>query len=305
VPITDAVVTLPGPWTHRTVSANGTRYHVAEAGDGPLVLFLHGFPEFWWAWRHQLRSFVAAGYRAVAADLRGYGGSDHPPRGYDLPSLGEDVAALVRALGSPDAVIVGHDWGGLVGWTCAATHPKLVRRLVPVSTPHPRRLRQSLARNLTQLRASGNALAFQVPWAPERKLRADDAAEVGRLLHAWASPGWPDDETADTYRAAFQIGNTPFCALEYYRWAVRSIPRPDGRRYAATMSRPIDVPVLQIHGSADPLVLASSAQGSGQFVTAPYRWRLLEGVGHFPHEEDPQRFDDTVLAWLDDPEPDR
>ena len=305
MPITDAVVTLPGPWSHRTVSANGTRYHIAEAGDGPLVLFLHGFPEFWWAWRHQLQSFPAAGYRTVAADLRGYGGSDHPPRGYDLPSLADDVAALIRALGEPDAVVVGHDWGGLAGWTCAVTHAKVVRRLVAVSTPHPRRLRASVLRSFAQFRASKQAFSYQTPWAPERRLRADDAAEVARLLRSWAAPGWPDDDTAQTYRSAFQIGNTPFCALEYYRWVVRSLPRPDGLRYASAMARPIDLPVLQIHGAADPLVLPTTAQGSGQFVTAPYRWRLLEGVGHFPHEEDPQQFDTTVLDWLSDPEPDR
>jgi pimeloyl-ACP methyl ester carboxylesterase len=305
VPITDPVVTLPGPWAHRTVSANGTRYHVVEAGSGPLVLLLHGFPEFWWAWRHQLTSFAAAGYRVVAADLRGYGGSDHPPRGYDLPSLSDDAAALVRSLGESDAVIVGHDWGGLIGWTCAVRHPKVVRRLVAVSTPHPRRLRASVLGHASQLRASGHAFSYQTPWAPERKLRADDAAEVGRLLHEWAAPGWPDEETTRIYRAAFQIGNTPFCALEYFRWVVRSLPRPDGVRYASSMATPIDVPVLQVHGAADPVVLPTSAQGSSQYVTAPYRWRLLEGVGHFPHEEDPQRFDATVLEWLNDPEPDR
>jgi len=80
----DAAVMISGPWTHRTVSANGTRFHVAEAGDGPLVLLLHGFPEFWWTWRHQLAGLPEAGFRAVAVDLRGYGGSDKPPRGYDL-----------------------------------------------------------------------------------------------------------------------------------------------------------------------------------------------------------------------------
>ena len=95
-------VLLPGPWTHRDLSANGVRLHVAEAGEGPLVLLLHGFPEFWWAWRAQLPALAAAGFRAVAPDLRGYGGSDKPPRGYDLPTAAADVAALVRALGEQD-----------------------------------------------------------------------------------------------------------------------------------------------------------------------------------------------------------
>ena len=113
---------LDGPWQHHNVTARGTRFHIAEQGDGPLVLFLHGFPLFWWSWRHQLNSFAEAGYRAVAMDLRGYGTSDHTPRGYDLPSLAEDVSSLIAALGEADATIVAHDWGGFVGWTLAATH---------------------------------------------------------------------------------------------------------------------------------------------------------------------------------------
>ena len=110
----DAAVQIGGPWQHRSVSANGTRFHAAEAGDGPLVLLLHGFPEFWWTWRHQLAVLPGAGFRAVAVDLRGYGGSDKPPRGYDLVTAAADAAGLVRALGEANAIVVGHGLGGLV-----------------------------------------------------------------------------------------------------------------------------------------------------------------------------------------------
>jgi pimeloyl-ACP methyl ester carboxylesterase len=116
-----------GPWTHRAVSAGGTRFHIAEAGEGPLVLLLHGFPEFWWSWHNQLVSLPSAGYRAAAIDLRGYGGSDKPPRGYDLITLAGDAAGLVRALGEANAIVAGHDWGGLLAWTMAVYHPKVVR----------------------------------------------------------------------------------------------------------------------------------------------------------------------------------
>src|SRR5205085_9968090 len=125
------------------VSANGTRFHVAEAGDGPLVLLLHGFPEFWWAWRHQLAALPAAGFRAVAVDLRGYGGSDKPPRGYDLVTAAADAAGLVRALGEANAIVVGHGLGGLVAWTLAGYYPKAGRRLGVVSTADPLRMRAS------------------------------------------------------------------------------------------------------------------------------------------------------------------
>src|ERR1700753_2691207 len=137
-------IPIGGPWTHRSISANGTRFHVAEAGDGPLVLLLHGFPEFWWTWRQQLVSLPAAASRAVPAALRGYGGSDKPPRGYDLVTAAADVAGLVRALGEANAVIVGHDWGGLVAWTVGAYFPKTVRRLAVVSVAHPLRARGAL-----------------------------------------------------------------------------------------------------------------------------------------------------------------
>src|SRR5215211_7613215 len=112
-----STVRIAGPWTHREVSANGIRLHVVECGDGPLVLLLHGFPEFWWSWRHQLIGLADAGFRAVAVDLRGYGDSDKPPRGYDGWTLAGDIAGLIRSLGERDAAVVGHDWGGLLAWT--------------------------------------------------------------------------------------------------------------------------------------------------------------------------------------------
>src|SRR6476661_5482116 len=140
----DAVVQIGGPWAHRSISANGTRFHAAEAGDGPLVLLLHGFPEFWWTWRHQLAVLPGAGFRAVAVDLRGYGGSDKPPRGYDLITAASDAAGLIRALGEANAVVVGHDWGALVAWTMAVYYPKVVRRLAIVSAAHPLRMRAEM-----------------------------------------------------------------------------------------------------------------------------------------------------------------
>src|SRR6202046_2602768 len=139
-----AVVQIDGPCAHRTVSPTGTRFHVAEAGDGPLVLLLHGFPEFWWTWRHQLAGLPEAGFRAAAVDLRGYGGSDKPPRGYDLITAASDAGRLIRAMGEANAIVVGHGLGGLIAWTLAAYYPKTVRRLAVVSSAHPLRMRSSM-----------------------------------------------------------------------------------------------------------------------------------------------------------------
>ncbi|MFI9593472.1 alpha/beta fold hydrolase [Nonomuraea sp. NPDC052265] len=301
----EAVVQIPGPWTHRAVHAGGTRFHVVEAGEGPLVLLLHGFPQFWWTWRNQLTSLAQAGFRAVAADLRGYGGSDKPPRGYDLPTLAADATGLIRALGETGAVVVGHDWGGLLAWTMAVLDPKCVRRLVVVSAPHPLRLRHALVTDPGQLRAGRHALGYQLPLLPERRLIRHDAALVGRILADWSAPGWPDAETARTYREAFRIPAAAHSALEYHRWFGRSQLRPDGRRYARVMRTEIEAPTLHLHGALDPCLLPRTAQGSSRYVAAPYRWRLFEGAGHFPHEEIPDVFDTELLGWLADPEPDR
>ena len=287
------------------VAANGARFHAVEAGSGPLVLLLHGFPECWLAWRVHLVALAEAGHRAVAVDLRGYGLSDKPPRGYDALTLAADTAGVVRALGAADAVVVGHDWGGLLTWTTAVTHPKVVRRLCAVSAPHPLRLRASLLTSPHRLTSSRQVAAFQVPFLPERRLQRDEAAAVEQHLRRWAAPGWPDPETAAAYRRAALVPGAIHCALEYYRWSVRSLLRPDGLRYARLMRTPVRVPVLQLHGALDRLVLPATAAGSGRHVEAPYRWRLLDGAGHFPHEEAPAAFAAELLGWLADPEPDR
>src|ERR1700748_1278758 len=196
----DAVVQIGGPWAHRSISANGTRFHAAEAGDGPLVLLLHGFPEFLWTWRHQLAVLPGAGFRAVAVDLRGYGGSDKPPRGYDLVTAAADAAGLVRALGEANAIVVGHGLGGLIAWTLSAYYPKVVRRLAVISMAHPLRMRASVITDpFGQGRRSGFAVGFQLPVWPERQLLRNGAVQVGRLLERSVAAGRPDPEGGEVY----------------------------------------------------------------------------------------------------------
>ena len=302
----DTAVQISGPWTHRSISANGSRFHVAEAGDGPLVLLLHGFPEFWWTWRRQLVTLPEAGYRAVAVDLRGYGGSDKPPRGYDLVTAAADAAGLVRALGEANAVVVGHDWGGMIAWTLAAYYPKVVRRLGVVSVAHPLRMRSAMFTDpLGQGRRSGYVFGSQLPMRPERQLVRDGAARVGELLGRWSGPGWPDHETERVYQRAMRIPSVAHSALEYQRWFVRSTVRTDGLRYARRMRTPIGAPTLHLHGAVDSCVLTQTARGSGRYVDGPYRWRVIDGAGHFPHEERADVFDTELTGWLADPEPER
>jgi len=286
-----------GPWTHRQIAANGQRFHLVESGEGPLVMLLHGFPEFWWAWRHQIPALADAGVRVVAVDLRGFGASDKPPRGYDLTTAAADIAGLIRALGEREAMVVGHGQGGLIAWTAAALVPGVVRRLAVVGAPHPLRLRtQFLTQPRGQLRASWYVAAVQVPRA-ESYLRRDDAEAVIRLVRSWSGPGWPDLDTETRIRRAFLTGNTPHCALEYYRWAIRSLVRPDGMRYARRVATPVRAPVLQVHGELDRCLLPGTARGSDRYVHATYEWQLVPGVGHFVHEEAPEELTKHLLRW--------
>jgi len=196
--------------------------------------------------------------------------------------------------------VVGHDWGGLIAWTMSVMDPKVVRRLVVVSAPHPLRLRAALWTTLGQLKAVRHALAFQLPILPERRLTADGGALVARLLKSWSGPGWPPADVADVYRKALLIPSAANCALEYYRWFARSQVRPDGFHYAKQMRARIEAPTLQVHGALDPCLLPRTAMGSSRYVAAPYRWRLIEGAGHFPHEERPEPFNAELISWLTD-----
>ena len=194
-----STVRIDGPWRHLDVHANGIRFHVVEADrqagvddrsrpltDRPLVIMLHGFGSFWWSWRHQLTGLTGA--RVVAVDLRGYGGSDKPPRGYDGWTLAGDTAGLVRALGHSSATLVGHADGGLVCWATSVLHPRVVRAIAVVSSPHPAALRASALRRRDQGRALLPwMLRYQVPMWPERALTRNDGAEVERLVRSRSS----------------------------------------------------------------------------------------------------------------------
>jgi pimeloyl-ACP methyl ester carboxylesterase len=150
-----------------------------------------------------------------------------------------------------------------------------------------------------QRRLGGYALGFQRPFVPERQLTRNDAAVVEQFLRRWSGSAWPDAETASVYRAAMLIPNTAHCSVEFHRWAIRSIPRRDGRRFQAAVADPVVVPVLQIHGLHDGAILPSTIDGSEEYAGAGYDRVDLEGVGHFPQEEDPAAFDAVLIPWLD------
>jgi len=295
--VDSAETLIEGPWRHRFVAANGARFHVAEAGTGPLVLLVHGFPQFWWAWRHQIPALAAAGYRAVALDLRGYGASDKPPRGYDTMTLAADVAGVIRALGETGAVVVGHDWGGWLAWSMPALAPRETRAVAALSMAHPLTMRSALRHDRAQRRAWRPVLEFQVPVRPERRLTRDDLA--AELIGRWSAPTAPPDQgDLDVYRRAIRVPFVAHSSMEYYRWALRSLTRRDGRRFAAAVGDGIGVPVLQLQGGLDPFVLPATAVASHHRVNGPLSYELIAPAGHFLPEEAPDQVTSTLLTWL-------
>jgi pimeloyl-ACP methyl ester carboxylesterase len=310
-----SVTRIAGPWRHLDVHANGIRFHVVEAAPSgrvteaatappsttqPLVILLHGFGSFWWSWRHQLPGL--AGARVVAVDLRGYGGSDKPPRGYDGWTLAGDAAGLIRALGHSSATLVGHADGGLVCWATAVLHPRLVRAIALIGSPHPAALRASTLARRDQARALLPALLrYQVPIWPEHVLTRDDGSEIEHLVRGRSSAKWQASEdfseTIGYLRRAIQIPSAAHSALEYQRWAVRSQLRDEGRRFMRAMKCQLGIPLLHLHGDADPYILADPVERTLRY--APHgRYVSITGAGHFSHEEDPGRVNEHLRRFL-------
>lgn len=306
-----SVTRIDGPWRHLDVHANGIRFHVVEAAPTdqdattppiarPLVILLHGFASFWWSWRHQLRGLTGA--RVVAVDLRGYGGSDKPPRGYDGWTLAGDTAGLIRALGHSSATLVGHADGGLVCWATSVLHPRLVRAIAVVSSPHPAALRRSALTRRDQARALlPPLLRYQVPIRPERSLTRSDAAEIERLVRSRACTKWTAtqdfSDAIGHLRQAIQIPSAAHCALEYQRWAVRSQLRDEGRRFMRSMKQQAVIPILHLRGDADPYVLADPVERTQRY--APHgRYISIAGAGHFSHEEAPEQVNRHLTRFL-------
>ncbi|MHC3004020.1 alpha/beta fold hydrolase [Gordonia sp. GN26] len=300
-------VRLPGDWEHLDVRANGVRFHAVEpagvpAGDRPLVLLLHGFGEFWWSWRHQLTALTEAGFRAVAVDLRGYGDTDKPPRGYDGWTLAGDTNGLIRALGHTSATLIGHSDGGLVCWATATLHPRVVDRIVVVASPHPRALRRRALRDRDQ-RAQFLDLFLrnQIPRVGERQITRDDAAFIADYFAQRSSSSWRSEpdyaQTVELNRSAMLIPYVAHCSLEYRRWAFRSQFRPDGMRFMELMDQRLHLPVLALRGRDDPYIL-SDAMADGHRWAAHQSYRQIDDSGHFVHQEQPAAVTEAILEFL-------
>jgi pimeloyl-ACP methyl ester carboxylesterase len=280
-----------------SVEVNGIRLHCVEAGAGPLVVLLHGFPESWYAWRHQIPALAAAGYRVVAPDLRGYNTSDKPPRVRDYRPmvLAQDVADLIDALGAGSASVAGHDWGGAVAWLVAMLHPQRVQRLVVLNAPHPIRFLKGL-RSPRQLRRSWYILAFQLPWLPERLARARDFRGLRRTLRD--QPLRPDAFTTqdiERYVAAAAQPGAMRATINYYRAAVRTNPLVHRRSW-----RRIQAPTLIIWGEQDRYLGRELAEPDRAWVPN-VRVERIADASHWVQADAPERVNQLMLEFLTPP----
>jgi len=283
----------PEAWAHHDAVLNGVRLHYVEAGSGPLVVLLHGFPEFWYTWRRQIPVLAAAGYRVIAPDMRGYNASEKP-RGvgsYRVDVLARDVAALIRHAGVASALVVGHDWGASVAWQVAMQYPALVERLVALAAPHPIAFRRALT-DASQLRRSWYVFFFQLPWLPEAVFRrANFASLVHTLRNDPVHPGAFTDDDIARYRRALAQPGAVTAAINYYRAALRY-----GLREEAA-ARPVDPPTLVIWADRDRYLgprLAEGYERWGQSVRLVH----VPDASHWLQNDVPGRVNELLMEFL-------
>jgi pimeloyl-ACP methyl ester carboxylesterase len=291
---------------HRRVDVGEVRLHIAEArprrkdgavagaaeevsADASLIVFMHGYPEFWGSWQEQLKAFADAGYWAVAPDMRGYAESDKPKAvsAYRVEKLAGDIAGLVRALGRKTAIIVGHDWGGMAAWFVAQLYPSIVSRLAILNVPHPEQMTRGLMRP-QQLVKSWYMFFFQLPFGiPESAVRANDFAA---LRTGFAKDGFTNEEI-EPYVTALRTPGALTGAMSWYRAAVRRTVMFQG----PTLGR-IDCPVLVIWGDRDHYLGQEMAEPPKQWVPNARVVHIPE-ASHWVQHDEPARVNELLLAF--------
>ena len=278
----------------RFVDTHGLRLHVAEAGpeDGPLVILLHGFPEFWYGWRHQIPALAAAGFRVWAPDQRGYNLSDKPSpvRAYRLAELVDDVLGLIDAQGRERAALVGHDWGATVAWVAAARAPARVSRLAILNVPHPAVMLRHLRRSLRQLVRSGYIAFFQIPRLPEAMLQARRWGGLSQLLLRSSRPDTFSDVDLRRYRESWSQPGALTAMLHWYR---------AGFRYGSDLSTlgRVRSRCLMLWGVQDVALGQEMAQPSIEMCDDG-RLVFIEEATHWVQHDARARVNAELLAFL-------
>lgn len=286
-------------WTHHEVIVNGVRLHYVEAGAGPLVILLHGFPDFWYGWRYQIGALAAAGYRVIAPDMRGYNLSEKPSGvlAYHIRHLIDDVAGLLRMFGGEQGgSLAGHDWGGVVAWHTARRHPELVRKLAILNAPHPYRYLEVLREVPAQRRRSWYVAFFQLPWLPEL-LVPRTAAQVERFFHSTgADPRYFTREDARRYVEALNQPGAKTAMVNYYR----SMFRRTVASHVRELPHQLSMPVLLLWGKNDvALELANADPKKLRRWVPDLQVELLE-TSHWVQVDQPERVNELMLEFFRD-----
>ncbi|WP_435299265.1 alpha/beta fold hydrolase [Timonella sp. A28] len=293
-------VLVDGPWKHEFVSANGTRFHVVTAEptekNAPLVVLLHGFPQFWWTWREQIPALARAGFRVAALDMRGTGASDKPPHGYDIATRTRDVAGVIRSLGEREAIIVGHGLGGTTAWAMASLQPSVTKAVAALSAPHPAHMHASLRSTLSRGTYPQIGM-FKMRHVAERAMQRHETVE--KLMNSWAHVPF-DKETIDVYVNALGIPFAAHNSLEPVRWYTSAMPTPLGRRFTHAARTPINVPALQLQGAHDGCLRRENASIDSSALCFNLRYEVVPDAGFFLPEEAPDAVNAILLDWLHD-----
>jgi pimeloyl-ACP methyl ester carboxylesterase len=268
------------------------RLHYVEAGEGPLVVLLHGFPEFWYGWRRQIQPLAAAGFRVVAPDMRGYNLSSRPHdvSAYDTGPLVDDIRGLIRERGAESAMLVGHDWGGTVAWDLAMFHPEVVDRLAILNAAHPRKLSQGL-HHPDQLRKSWYFFFFALPELPESVVHANHWHFFRHFLHD-ARPALTPEETEHYVQAWSQPGAATGM-INYYRSSVRA-----SQKKAEAALRPISAPTLVIWGQRDRYLGQELAEPEHDDVPSLVQVERLPDASHWVHHDEPERVTQLLIDFF-------
>jgi epoxide hydrolase 4 len=282
------------PLSHLEITTNGVRLHVVEAGpaDGPPVLLLHGFPEFWYGWRRQIPALAAAGHRVWAIDQRGYNTSDKPAgvRPYAIDALAEDILGVIVATGHERVSVIGHDWGGVIAWTLAERAPHRLRRVAILNVPHPAVMQRRMRTDPRQLLRSWYVFAFQLPWLPEFGGRAGNWRSVVNAIRGSSRPGAFTDRDFDLYRQAWSQPGAYTAMINWYRAVLRHPPRFD--KHAM-----IETPTLLIWGARDKFIGRAAAPDSIARCRDG-RLEFLEDATHWVQHEEPTAVNRLLLDWL-------
>jgi epoxide hydrolase 4 len=290
---------LSSGWQHRFIETNRIRLHYVTQGEGELVILLHGFPEFWYSWRHQIPA-LARHFKVVVPDLRGYNDSDKPDSGYDLDTLSLDIRGLIENLGYLKAHVVGHDWGGAIAWHLAQTFPQVLHRLAVLNAPHPHRFMQELLSNVDQLRRSWYMLAFQVPGLPEWLIQHNLRTFLKDMLHGQAvRKGAFSPQDTRMYEAALEKPGVLTAALNYYR---QFLSPQTWLHHWGRSPKPITVPTLVLWGEDDVFLSQQLTKGIDKLVSAPLQLTAIPQCGHWIQQEVPQTVNRELLNFLRSPD---